>query len=156
MSQNTQTYNNFSPLLSHQILSFFKSLARKSTSIHKKNQQFSLTRSKIKIRQSWVAKIFEIFLKISKIFGNFEIFRKLDFSIFKGISIIFEKSSFRKFSNFSKISKIFVPQKIFSSFGSNFFHFRHFVLFFFIDRCKICPRSRFIYAKSAENATGKS
>ena len=54
---------------------------------------------------------------------------------------------------------IFFDLKIFRmpiSSCSNFFRFQHFVLIFFIDRCKICPRSRFIYAKSAENATGKS
>ena len=47
------------------------------------------------------------FLKILKIFEKIENFRNHDFSIFKGISIIFEKSHFENFRIFQKKSKIF-------------------------------------------------
>ena len=61
--------------------------------------------------------------------------QKFDFSIFKGISIIFEKSCFRKFSIFSKFSKF---RKIFKNFRDSTltnFNFRStqriFLIFFY-------------------------
>ena len=94
---------------------------------------------KIFIENCMKMKIFEIenfrFFSISKIF-------------------IFIRSSMKNFGKW----KIFRTQKISSV---NFkllqkLSFSFFFAHFFIDRYKISPRSRFISAKSAENATGKS
>ena len=59
-------------------------------------------------------------MKILKTFENIETFRKLDFSIFKGISLIFEKSCFRKFSTFSKKLNFQKSKKIRDSTLTNF------------------------------------
>ena len=75
-----------------QFLAINSNPPRKSTSIQKKDQKDPLSRSKIKIRQSWDLKIFENLPKISKKSKN----RK---------SEIFEKSEFsEKIENFSGLN----------------------------------------------------
>ena len=99
------------------------------------------------------------FSKISENFEKFENFRKLDFSIFKGISIIFEKSCFRKISIFSKFSKF---RKIFKNFRDSTltnFNFRStqriFLIFFYRSK-RIFEADRTSLPECASKFTGKS
>ena len=99
------------------------------------------------------------FSKFFEIFEKFEIFRKLDFSIFKGISIIFEKSCFRKISKFSKFWKF---SKLFKMFGMstlmnfNFRSTQRIVLIFFYGSKWIFEADSMSLSEIASKVTGKS
>ena len=109
----------------------------------------------MKNRKSWVPENFRNFVKISNIFEKIKNFRKLDFSIFKGISIIFEKSCFQKFSIFSKMFEIL---KIFRKiFGTQLFRFFIFDIFyrsfwFFFNRRGFSRRIRIYCQKLHPNS----
>ena len=128
---------------------------RKSTSIHRKNQKDPLSRSKIKIRQSWDVKNFDFFL----IFLNFENFRKHDFSKIIEIPLKIEKSSFRKKSKFSKIWKFSEIFKNFRDSTLTNFNFRstqpNFSILFYESK-RIFEADSMSLSEIAAKFTGKS
>ena len=99
------------------------------------------------------------FFEISKFLKNVENFQKHDFSIFKGISIIFEKSCFRKFSIFSKFSKFRENFKNFRNSTLTNFNFRStqriFLIFFYGSKW-IFEADRTSLSEIASESTGKS
>ena len=116
-----------------------------------------LSRSKIKIRQSWVAKIFENFPKFRK-FSKISIFSKSWFFDFQRNFNNFRKSyfwffrNFRNFRNFGKFSKIFRSQLwrilFFDLLNETFWNF-------FMDRSEFSRRIELVYQNLHQNQLGK-
>ena len=120
----------------------------------KKDQKDRLSRSKIKIRQSWVAKIFENFPKFRK-FSKISIFSKSWFFDFQRNFNNFRKIIFLIFSKFSKFRKIF---KIFRDSTLTNFNFRstqRIFLIFFMDRSGFSRRIELVSQNLHQNSLGK-